>query len=44
MTGIRPVAVGAELFEDLGDVGGEDRSGDAIRVGDFLAGVANVGR
>ena len=32
-------SVGAELFEDLGDVGGERRLRDVVGVGDLLAGV-----
>ena len=34
---------GAELFEDVGDVWGEDGLGDAVGVGDLFAGVTLVG-
>jgi len=36
-------SVGAELFEDVGDVGGEDGFGDVVLVGDLFAGVAKLG-
>jgi hypothetical protein len=35
--------VGAELFEDVGDVWGEDGRGDVVRVGDLFAGMAELG-
>jgi hypothetical protein len=40
---LNPV-VGAELFEDVGDVWGEDGLGDIVRIGDLFAGVAELGR
>ncbi|BCB75047.1 hypothetical protein GCM10022251_35860 [Phytohabitans flavus] len=36
-------AILSELFEDVGDVQGEDGLGDVVGVGDVFAGVAELG-